>query len=138
MISFEMPADPSLVATLCAMVRTFAETKGLATDESRRLELAVDEVASNVILHAYRGDSTQRFRGEMESRDGRIIVRIYDRGPGFDLEKVPAPDLHLTIEEAPVGGRGLFLVRKMTDEIHYQRQAGGENCFTLVKKIKDN
>lgn len=134
-ISFDMPADTSLIVVVCALVKTFAEAKGMIEQESRRLELAVDEIATNAVMYGCGGDRSKRYRGEVESREGRVIVRIFDRGPGFVLTQEQPPDSPATIQDMPVGGRGILLARKMTDEIRYDLNPGGENCFTIIKRI---
>jgi len=134
-ISFEMPADTSLIVVVCALVKTFAEAKGMKKEDSRRLELAVDEIATNAIMYGCGGDRAKRYRGEVETREGRVIVRIYERGPGFVLPPEQPTALPSSIQDISIGGRGILLARKMTDEIRYENNPGGENCFTIIKRI---
>ncbi len=135
MIQIELPADPAYLVVLCAAVKTFATTQGLSNEESRRLEVAVDEVATNVIIHAYKESKDAHYRVELSRESNDIIIKIFDRGDGFELEKVPEPNVMVPIEDLALGGLGLFLARKMTDQIHYQKNDNGENCLTLRKHL---
>lgn len=135
-LSVELPAEPRLLAIVCAAVREFAAVQGMSDADLHRLEVSVDEVISNVVCHAYSRDCNKRFRVTAErSESDELIVRVYDNGEGFCLEAVPAPDPNIPISEMQIGGLGLFLVQKMMDRIHYERTAEGENCMTLVKRI---
>lgn len=134
-ISFDMPADTSLIVVVCALVKTFAEAKGMKEEDSRRLELAVDEIATNAVMYGCGGDRAKRYRGEVEACEGRVIVRIYERGAGFALPQEQPANSPTSIKDMSIGGRGILLARKMTDEIRYDQNPGGENCFTIIKRI---
>jgi serine/threonine-protein kinase RsbW len=98
-----------------------------------RLELAVDEAATNIIVHGYRGQS-----GRIEVEVGRegpdLIVCLRDDAPPFDPTTVPPPDLSRSPLEWGPGSLGLYLIRQIVDEIHYHRTTTGGNELTLIKK----
>jgi serine/threonine-protein kinase RsbW len=95
--------------------------------------LAVDELATNSTLHGYRGRS-----GDIElkmSRTGADLeIVLRDRATAFDPTQVPPPDMSLPLEDRPVGGLGLHLVRHMVDELRYRARPEGGNEIVLVKK----
>ena len=62
---------------------------------------------------------------------GRFLIEIRDRGIPFDVDSHSDPDLDANITERKVGGLGIFLIRKMADQVQYQRE-GEENVLTLV------
>lgn len=82
--------------------------------------IAVDETLSNVIRHAYRGDTTRPVRVVLRRDRDRLEVEIWDRGHRFDpvVQSVPPP------QELRRGGRGLFMVRSSVDECDYRRVNG--------------
>jgi anti-sigma regulatory factor (Ser/Thr protein kinase) len=63
-----------------------------------------------------------------------LIVILRDRAPTFDPTTVPPPDLTLPLEQRPIGGVGLHLVRHMVDELRHRPRPGGGNEITFVKK----
>jgi len=94
---------------------------------------AVDEAASNIILHGYDGRP-----GEIEiavSRVGdNLVVRICDQAPPFNPTNYPMPDLTLPLKKRPLGGLGIYFIRHFTDDVCYRRTSQGDNELTLVKK----
>ncbi|MDZ7374170.1 MAG: SpoIIE family protein phosphatase [candidate division KSB1 bacterium] len=95
------------------------------------LRYAAEEAASNVIKHAYRqagGTITVRVRG---LRD-RVELSIIDQGRYFDPRRVRPPDLREYVEKGRRGGLGIFIIRKLVDQIDYRRTAEG-NELRLVK-----
>ncbi|HEY4691363.1 MAG TPA: ATP-binding protein [Anaerolineae bacterium] len=120
-----------------AAIRTFIEdtAAALRIDHDTTLDLlqAVDECATNIIVHGYRGRP-----GPIEIEMGRngnvLIVRLRDRAPLFDPTQLPLPDISLPLEQRPVGGMGVFLARRLTDGMTYRVTPQGGNELTLIKK----
>jgi serine/threonine-protein kinase RsbW len=120
-----------------AVLRRFIEESSLAMDASSHAALdliqAVDEAATNIIMHGYAGQP-----GEIEinihRHDDVLVACLRDRAPAFDPTLVPPPDLTLSLEERPIGGLGIFLMRQSVDEIHYRPLPAGGNELTLVKR----
>lgn len=98
---------------------------------SRRLRLnfrvSLTEALSNAMLYGNRGEPDKRVRVEVTVGPRRITARITDEGRGFDPTDVPDPTRPENLCEP--GGRGLFLMRKLMDEVHYNDRG---NCVTLV------
>lgn len=93
-------------------------------------QLAVHEICTNVIQHAYGGDAG-RFTLRLKADADGFTVRIEDDGIAFDPAAVSEPDLDVGQEH----GYGLFLVRALTDELHYA--PGGlhrRNVWHLAKR----
>jgi serine/threonine-protein kinase RsbW len=95
--------------------------------------MAVDEACANIIEHAYGGEG----RGDIECTcqidgDG-LLVRLCDQGRPFDPSSVPEPDINGSLEERQEGGLGLFLIRKLVDEVRFEFTPGSGNVLTLVK-----
>ena len=135
-VSLELPADPALLVMACRMVCLFAEMQGMGERDCQRLELAVDEICTNCITHAYKRDITKKYRVTAErSDDDFLVVRVLDHGVGFDLGEVPAPDIRCPLTDRQIGGLGLMFAVKATDELCYKRTPEGENCITMRKRI---
>ncbi len=119
---------------LCLIRRVdteYAELKGLDAQSAREVVLAVDEASANVIKHSYQGEYEQRLTvSALHSEDG-IEVEIQDNGDPFNpiSQPIPPPD------ELRAGGRGMFLMQTVMDEIEYERREG-KNCVRMRKRIK--
>jgi anti-sigma regulatory factor (Ser/Thr protein kinase) len=108
-----VPSDPQSLSVVRVVVEALSELAG--HDEQARYEavLAVNEACSNIINHAH-GSQRERpliLEGRV-SADG-LEIRLRDEGSQFDLATVP--DLDPT--ELRKGGRGVYLIRRMMDEV---------------------
>jgi serine/threonine-protein kinase RsbW len=96
------------------------------------LVLAVEEAVTNIILHGYEGGSGV-ITILIQPNDGSVEIVLQDDAPPFDPTRVPAPRLDLPLDERPLGGLGIYIMRKHSDEVKYQRTPSGLNELTLVK-----
>jgi serine/threonine-protein kinase RsbW len=95
--------------------------------------LAVDEAATNIIVHGYRGQPGD-IEIEVENQDGSLAVSLRDKAPPFDPTRVPMPDLSLPLDQRPFGGMGVHLMRQCMDDVIYRAPPQGGNELILVKK----
>ncbi len=126
--------EPRRVAKL---LQRFGQENELSSKMLGRFELALDEVLTNVITHAFPDDAVEpSIRVALHLNDSRLKVRIVDNGPPFDpLQDAPAPDLSLSAEDRPVGGLGIHLARAFVHTLEYERVEGC-NCLTLVQPLE--
>lgn len=103
----------------------------LADGFLEQLELAVNEAASNIVMHAYGGAPERTIRIEAESFSDRVAVRLYDQGTPFRPRASRPP----TFEKSRVGGYGLFIIERCVDEVKFYRTEDGWNCTSLVKRV---
>ncbi|HJZ46206.1 MAG TPA: ATP-binding protein [Roseiflexaceae bacterium] len=119
-----------------AAIRAFVERQALAlgTDSSAiyDLALAVNEMATNIVVHGYRG-RPGTIEIELRPLSDAIEVRLRDKAPLFDPTGVAAPDLSLPLHQRPLGGMGLHLTRNAIDALSYRVTPEGENELTLLK-----
>jgi serine/threonine-protein kinase RsbW len=126
--------DPAELPGVIAAIEQLAEDEGLGGQAVMQLVLAVDELVTNAMTHAFRGGAREvRVTIEVEPR-GRMIVALTDDGPPFDPLQAPPPDLDADIDERAIGGLGIHLARQMVDEISYVH-ADGWNRLTLRKDL---
>jgi serine/threonine-protein kinase RsbW len=126
------------LATVREMVKLACNDAGAPREVRDALVLATDEVCSNIVLHAYGVDTPGPMRVAVDVGAGagaHATITITDAAPPFDpVAAGPAPDLGSPWDTRSIGGLGLFLVRKLMDEVRYERQPAG-NCVTLVKHL---
>jgi len=114
-----------------------AAALGAGEETTCDLELAVDEATCNIMCHGYerRGGTIQV---SVEREGDRLIVCLRDEAPLFDPTSHPLPDVTLPLEERPLGGLGIYLIRQAVDEMAYRVTAEGGNELTLIKKLARN
>ena len=113
----------------------FAQGVGLPDQERSRLLIIIDELFSNVVLYGYdRHDRRGAIAVRLSCADGILQIQLDDDGRAFDPLKAPTPDLDLPAAERPVGGLGIYFVRKLVDEARYVRR-GNRNRLVLKRRI---
>lgn len=111
----------------------------LGADEpfAMSVNLAAEEVVVNIINYAY-DKGTRGHINIYANRDGnKLMLRIEDRGAPFDPTTIELADTTLSLDERPIGGLGIHLVRSIMDSLTYERSADGRNILTLYKKLDD-
>jgi len=123
-----------------ATIRTFvAQTsRDLGTDgqDVYDLCLAVDEICANVFIHGYDRQGG-RIEVTVEPADDGIRVRVRDWGKAFDPQQVPVPNLECGLEERPLGGVGLYLVRQIMDDVRFEFDGEHGNVVTMLKRARE-
>jgi anti-sigma regulatory factor (Ser/Thr protein kinase) len=125
-------ADLGQLAELRRFVRAQAAAADAPADSRDDLVQAVDEAATNVITHGYRGDPGW-LDVHVALQDGRFIVTLEDGAPPFDPTSVPEPDLTVPPMARMPGGMGIHLIRAATDAVTYRPRPGGGNILTMTR-----
>ncbi len=94
---------------------------------------AVDESATNIIVHGYRGRPGQ-IDIDVKREGNFLVVRLRDQATPFDPTTVPDPDVTLPLDERPIGGLGVYLTRRLMDAMTHRVTPQGGNELTLAKK----
>jgi serine/threonine-protein kinase RsbW len=114
----------------------FAEAASLAAGVTSKLQVAMDEVLSNVIHHGFAGAAMGRHEIGLDARllSDRVELEISDDGPEFDPTRAGVAPAADPAAEPRIGGAGLLFVRALVDDLRYQRNAG-LNCLILTKRL---
>jgi serine/threonine-protein kinase RsbW len=134
--SLRVGAQPESLAMIRRFVRASATAEGFEPERVEGLVQAVDESATNVIVHGYRL-APGELEIETRRRGDELIVLLRDRAPRFDPTSVPAPDLHVPLARRRAGGMGVFLARQLCDEVRYRSMPDGGNELALVQHAGD-
>ncbi len=98
------------------------------------LNLALEEAVSNIILYAYPQKLGETISLKASKIGSSIIFAISDNGVEFDPTVLPDADITLSAEDRNIGGLGIFLIRKIMDEVKYER-IEGKNVLTIKKDL---
>ena len=116
-----------------AAVEELAEREDWPPEMVYRVTLVIEELVVNIINHGH-DDGVHDIEIAMASEPDALTVEIIDDGRPFDpLSDAPEPDLDSLLEDRPVGGLGIHLVRTMMDEVHYRRERD-RNHTTLIAR----
>jgi serine/threonine-protein kinase RsbW len=130
----ELPNDPRVIEHAVEYV---VQRCGPCQGRERKLRLnfrvGLTEALSNAMINGNEEDPRKRVRLEVFLEDDRIMVRVTDEGEGFDPGDVPDPTSPKNLLKS--GGRGLFLMRQLMDEVHYNERG---NSVTMVLRLDDD
>ena len=110
---------------------------GIDEENAKTLNLAIEEWVANVINYAY----PKGIRGHVELtakvEDGLMTLVIKDHGAPFDPTEHEDADVEAELQDRPIGGLGIYLVKSIMDSMTYERSADGYNILTLTKNISE-
>ncbi|MEO8356756.1 MAG: ATP-binding protein [Chloroflexota bacterium] len=134
MHSVQFAAQFNFLDEIRDFVGDIARSGGFDEKAVYNIQLATDEAASNIIEHAYEGvtDGVLDLSCGMEKDAIRIV--LIDYGDPFDPSVIPLPDLKADLSERKIGGLGIFLMRKLMDEVHYEPRKDKSNVLTMIKR----
>ena len=127
-----IPAKTGNLPMATGFVTKTLEEMGCPAKPMFQIEVSVDELFTNIASYAYPdGDGTATIRID-DSRKGAVTITFLDAGVPFDPLEHEDPDITLLVEDRPIGGLGIFMVRKTMDSVTYERR-DGMNVVTISK-----
>jgi serine/threonine-protein kinase RsbW len=121
-VQFEttLPAEISAISGAVDAVLGLVRSSGRAHGKEFEIEMALREALANAIVHGCQGDRSKQVEFGMDFNDaGGILIVVRDPGPGFDPALVPSPICGDNVHSEH--GRGVFLIRRLMDEVRYER-----------------
>jgi serine/threonine-protein kinase RsbW len=129
LVTLRLPSDVGCIEEAVELVTRHCLAGQHATETIRfRLRVVLSEAISNAIIRGNAEDHTKWVDVRVELVPEVIRVYVTDEGPGFDPASVPEPIAPEQLDEAR--GRGLYLIRKLVDAVHFNEQ-GNSICMTL-------
>jgi serine/threonine-protein kinase RsbW len=119
------------VPRLVALLDTFGQEAQLPEDVVFRLTVALDEVVTNIVRHAFDTQGGHDILLGITADAAFVTAVVEDDGPPFDLRTVAPADVDAPIELRPIGGLGVHLVRSLAHTLEYRRD-GARNVLTLT------
>ncbi|CAH2031613.1 Putative anti-sigma regulatory factor, serine/threonine protein kinase [Trichlorobacter ammonificans] len=135
LLRLETTALVSALPELRARVMAAAGAAGAGDELQQRLELVLEEAVMNTALHGYAGAGGP-ILVELATREGgELELLLSDQAGSFDPRVVPTPQLSQPLDQRPVGGLGVHLIRTMSDGIRYRRD-GERNVLVLTFRAR--
>lgn len=123
--------DLRQISILAGFVDRIREENNLDPHWAMNVNLALEEAVTNVILYAYPQGSREKVNLEAVVEDHALRFTLTDRGKFFDPTAAPEADTTASLEDRPIGGLGIHLVRSIMDRVTYKRQ-DGKNELTMI------
>jgi anti-sigma regulatory factor (Ser/Thr protein kinase) len=123
------------IARVQDQLETLARQLGLSAKILHDVQLSVEEHLTNVFHYAFDDQNERRIKVRVLAGETELRVEIEDDGRPFDPLKHPMPDVSLPLDQRPIGGLGIHMIRKSMDRIEYRR-VDGKNILVMVKQFK--
>ncbi|MCU7936600.1 MAG: ATP-binding protein [Candidatus Thiodiazotropha sp. (ex Dulcina madagascariensis)] len=141
MDKLSVPAVLNSLEEIRRYVSKAAVRAGIGEAQAYQLQLAVDEIATNIISYGY-GEIAAPAEISINGEIGpdSLVITLEDHGVAFDprnMEMPSAEDLSKPLEERPIGGLGIFLALQGVDRFDYRRE-GDLNLNIFETKIRDD
>ncbi len=100
-----------------------------------QINICIDEIISNIVKFAYDGKNENKtFTCSLKEKENEVILKFIDNGNPFNPLLNKEVDVTKSVEEREIGGLGIFLVKKLMDDVYYEYK-GEQNILTVVKKF---
>lgn len=130
----EEQADP--VSGLVEQMEMALMAEGVPMQTVYAVNLCVEELLVNIIHHGYGGAAAPDVEVDIELQPQGLIIDVSDAAPPFDpITEANEPDTEAELDDRPIGGLGIHLVKRLTDAMSYHR-LNGRNHVRLVKGFK--
>jgi anti-sigma regulatory factor (Ser/Thr protein kinase) len=129
-----LPSRTEFLGLVREVARQTARLGGFAPLQCDEIGLAVDECATNVIKHAYRGAEDGRVELHLEHRGSELVVEVLDSGAPVDPNAMPRVDLERYAAERRKGGFGVYLMGRIMDSVSFERCARRNVCRLVKRK----
>ena len=133
--SFELKSNLSELDTLCQHLEDFGKKIGLSKKMIFEINLALDELFTNIISYGFNDEDEHSIKITISPQKDELCLCIEDDGVPFNPVDFEITDVACSVENCKIGGLGIHIIRKLMDEICYQR-CDDRNMLTLKKKIK--
>ncbi|MEM6395498.1 MAG: ATP-binding protein [Bacteroidota bacterium] len=117
MLKTELYSDPNNIAQVEKLVETISTRYHLDQDTRANLLISLTEAVNNAIIHGNNSEPSKKVSIQLKCNAQRLAVRVQDQGQGFDFHQLPDPTSPENI--CSCGGRGVFLMNELCDEMAY-------------------
>ncbi len=126
---FELESNPNAINEVENIIDEFNRKLKFKEDVFGNIMVAVTEAVNNAIYHGNAGNQQKKVHLCFDlSSSYKLIVKVRDEGPGFDIDNLPDPTAPENIDKP--GGRGVFLMRHLSDDLFFNKE-GREAVMTF-------
>ena len=122
------------VARVQDALEEFAAAHQFPERKLHEVQLALEEHLANLLHYAYDDAGEHAILIGVRLAPEELRIQVQDDGRPFNPLERPAPDLSLPLEQRPIGGLGIHMMRKSLDGLEYRREAG-KNIVVMIKRV---
>ena len=135
---YELCLDATIenLSAVSAFLEEIMEEHDVPIKTQMQLAVAVEEIYVNIAHYSYpeEGGGKAKVSVDFPGDGNKIVIRFMDSGIPYDPLKKPDPDITLAAEDRPIGGLGIYMVKKTMDDMTYAYE-NGYNILTLIKSF---
>ena len=132
--TYDFPADTAVLEKIGKLATDAGGNAGFDDIEIGDIQLALDEVCTNTIIHGLKSDPSRTFQMVLQWHPGAIEIQIHESGEPFDPLDFDDPNLENIMEQQTEGGLGLYFLRELMDEADFRVGQDGTKTWRIVKK----
>jgi serine/threonine-protein kinase RsbW len=129
-----IPSQTRYLNLVTGLAKRASVVAGMDDATASKVSIAVDEAVTNVILHAYHGDSEHWVEIELCFVTKALEIHIWHTGDGLAENEISLPDPREYIKHPRKGGLGLLLMSRFMDEVHFAESDGRSECC-MIKRV---
>lgn len=133
MVTEIYPGEFSSLAAISDFVIEQSASAEFNPKDIYSIQTAVDEACSNIIDHAYGGESLGYIQISIEKINNGIRIVIVDDGQPFNPDEIPLPDTISPLEDRKERGLGVFFMKRLMDEVCYDFSDPNHNTLVMIK-----
>lgn len=122
------------LSRISSFLEECADQWGMSMPVTMSLNLVLEEAFTNVVQYAYTDKNEHEIDLIIEKNSNELEITLIDDGEPYDPTEQKDPDINLSAEDRPIGGLGIFLIRKTMDEVKYFRK-DEKNHLVMVKGV---
>ncbi len=132
----EQETNAEMLEGISAQVDEMAEGDDWSPKLLYLVQLCLEELALNAMTYG-REAGLSEFQVSITPDREEVVIELHDNGAAFDPTKdAPIPDLAATMDDRPVGGLGIFLIREMVDDLTYRREEGWNHLTITIRRAQ--
>ncbi len=135
MKQIKVKADTAELDNVLSFADTILEELGCSVKAQMQIDIAIEEIFVNIAHYAYpEAEGEAVISVEPGENGSSVTITFEDEGIQYDPLKNEDPDITLSAEDRPIGGLGIFMVKKSMDEVSYEYK-DGKNRLTIKKSF---
>ena len=133
-LELEIINDLKEVSIVIDEFEAFCLAQNIENSAVQKVNVVLDEIINNIVNYGYPKEEERLILIKIAIENSSMVLTITDDGKAFNPFDIDKPDLSLSLEDRPVGGVGLYIVKNLMDSYSYERV----NSKNIVEIVKDN
>ncbi len=132
---FELKSNLSELKTLCRHLEDCSQPMGLPPKCLFEINLGLDELFTNIISYGFEDELEHQIKFSLAKFEKTLVVKVEDDGIPFNPLDAKSHEISQDLDSINIGGLGIHMIKKMMDDIEYQRFEG-KNKIILKKRVE--